>query len=102
MKPAMITPKDEKVFQITGTVTVETVPALRDKGNQWLQSCEAAIFDFSSVTSSDSAALALLVSWRRTAQQTGKTLRFTHVSQPLVDIATVSGLTAVLGLDSPE
>ena len=54
------------------------------------------VLDLSAVTKADSAGLALVVDWMRTAKQRDSDLQIVGASAQLTDIARVSGLADFL------
>jgi phospholipid transport system transporter-binding protein len=54
--------------------------------------------DLQGITRSDSAGLALLIEWMRTAQRLGKAIQFLNIPSQMLDIARVSSLDQVLPL----
>lgn len=81
---------------VSGVLNVKTITALRAKGEKLLATKDVLEFDFSAVSRSDSAGLALLIALFRAAQQKKKTITFTHLPKQLYDIAKVSGLEKIL------
>ena len=83
---------------ISGILNFKTVVALREEGEKLLSQQDGLEFDFSAVTKSDSAGLALLTAWFRSAQKKKKQITCTHLPQQLRDMARVSGLEKILAL----
>jgi phospholipid transport system transporter-binding protein len=89
--------RDGTLF-VSGEICFDTVNRLLDQGRGAIRalSSDEAVLDLSAVTKSDSAGLALVVDWVRTAQQRGAQLQVVGMSPQLLDIARVSGLDAFL------
>lgn len=85
--------RDGTLF-VSGEICFHTVDQLLAEGRGAIRalSSDEAVLDLSAVTKSDSAGLALVVDWVRTAQQRGAQLQVVGVSPQLLDIARVSGL----------
>lgn len=83
---------------VSGEICFDTVNLLLDDGRDAIRALPGgkAVLDLSAVTKSDSAGLALVVDWVRTAQQRGAQLQVVGVSSQLLDIARVSGLVDFL------
>lgn len=65
-----------------------------------LPSCLA--IDFSNVTDIDSAAVALLLHWRREASRLGKALRYVHLPNNLVTLAELYGVDNLIHCPSQQ
>jgi len=87
-------------FSLAGDLSFETVPQLVDAGAQLFQADGQVCIDLAQVGRSDSAGLALLVSWLRLARQQGKRLSFRQVPPQLLGLARVSGVEHILLLES--
>ncbi len=82
------------VLMLEGDITFLTVNQVLTQGREAIKSLSAdsAVLDLSAVTKADSAGLALVVDWARTAKQCETQLKIIGVSPHLADIARVSGL----------
>jgi phospholipid transport system transporter-binding protein len=88
-------------LQITGDLTIETLP-------QWIAAAtgyvtenkqtapQKVIVDFSQVDAIDSAAIALLLSWRRAAVKYNRDIQFTNLPENLIELAAVYGVSEIL------
>ena len=54
------------------------------------------VFDCAAVTEADSGGLAVLLDWRREALQRGIGLRYRNLPAPLLQLARISGVEALL------
>lgn len=90
--------KDGNSIQVKGVLNFATVPELRLTGDNLLKVLAEPVFDFKEVLRSDSAALALLTAWSRSAQKSGKSVRFINIPPQLMDIARLSSLDKILFL----
>lgn len=86
-------------FSLQGELSFDTVPALVAAGEQLFADGDAVSVDLGEVGRSDSAGLALLVSWIRLARRRQKTLEFHHIPAQLQGLARVSGVAQLLALD---
>jgi len=82
--------------RLSGPLTFATVPQLFQQGRQLFADSNNLQLDLAGVERSDSAGLALLVSWVRLAQQHGGTITFLNVPQQLLGLARVGGVDQVL------
>ena len=84
----------EDTLALCGEISFDTVSHLIDEGHAAIDAftVQKALLDLSAVTKTDSAGLALVVDWIRTAKQRGVDLRIVGASSQLADIARVSGL----------
>ena len=84
----------ESTLVLSGEISVHTVTSLLGEGRAAIKALPAdmAVLDLSAVTKADSAGLALVVDWMRTAKHGGSKLQVVGLSAQLADIARVSGL----------
>lgn len=95
MTLASLTLQDHCV-SVRGVLSFATVAALRNAGEKILAKKDILEFNFTDVSRSDSAGLALLIAWSRSAKKNKKTITFTHLPKQLFDIARISGLDKIL------
>lgn len=89
----------EGEFRLVGELSFKTVPTLGDQEGVLFNGGDTVICDLSGIERSDSAGLALLVSWARAARSRGKSLRLRAIPAQLLSLVRVSGLEAVLPLE---
>lgn len=75
--------------------------ALVEQGGAALRAGQTR-FDLSAVKEVDSAAVAALLAWRRTAQELGVTLELTGVPPAVASLATLYGVDGLLGTPHQE
>jgi len=80
---------------VRGRLTMATVPSLYKTGLQYLSE-EDLLVDFSSVEAVDSAAVSMLLCWARDAQDRQRKLRVTGLSDDLLSLAKLYGVTELL------
>jgi phospholipid transport system transporter-binding protein len=86
-------------FRVRGALTFATVGELLRNSQAVFQGPAAHLdLDLGGVERVDSAGLALLIEWMRTARDNGKSVRFHHVSPQMRSIAEVSDLDGILPL----
>lgn len=90
--------KNEK-WQIEGELTFSTVSALLKQSQHLWKEVETIPVDFSEVTQADSAALALLLEWKRYADRHQKQISFTSLPQQLLNLIKVSHLGEMLSIN---
>jgi len=84
---------------LVGELTFHTVPELLTQEQMLMAGAgELLTIDLAGVVRGDSAGLALLIAWLRTAKQHHKRVRFLNVPSQLHEMAKVSGLEGVLSL----
>ncbi|THF61716.1 STAS domain-containing protein [Pseudothauera rhizosphaerae] len=88
-----------EVLRLEGPLTMATVAPLLEEG------CRAAaaadrVVDLSAVTVADSAALALLFAWLRSARANGRRLVLRGVPAGLQSLAVLYGVDGLLPLDA--
>lgn len=79
-------------FYVAGSLNFDSVVSVWNVSLPLLSSCSSLSFDFSSVTASNSAGLALLLEWMKYAKVKKKTIRFSHLPTQLISIANAAGL----------
>lgn len=99
----MSEPRLEKMdaggFRLTGPLTFDTVPQLVQQGRQLFANGKSVELDLAAVERSDSAGLALLVSWVRLAQRQGSEIAFLNVPEQLLGLARVGGVEQILAFE---
>jgi phospholipid transport system transporter-binding protein len=91
-----------EVLRLEGNLSYETIPAVLEETAQFAARPDlpnAIRIDFAGVTGVDSAAVALLLEWRRMALARGKSLAFENLPANLLALA---GLYGVAELIQPE
>ena len=83
-------------YRLIGELSFETVPGLVSAGEQLFQSDNKVLLDLSQLERSDSAGLALLMSWLRQARHKRCELRFQQVPEQLLRLARVSAVDQLL------
>jgi phospholipid transport system transporter-binding protein len=83
-------------FKITGALNFDTVPTVWQTSQRLFQGCDSLFIDFSGVTHSDSAGLALAMEWMREARVNNKSLRFYLIPAQMLEIARVCGVDQAL------
>jgi len=85
-------------FRMTGTLDFETVPLIWQKSMALFRSCDSLDIDFSAVTHSNSAGLALLIEWMRGARLKNQPIAFHHLPVQMQEIARVVGVDKALAI----
>jgi len=81
---------------VLGNLSFYNVMSVYEKSLSQLDACPELNFNFSELQSSDSSGLALIMEWIRLAKQRNKPIRFSHLSDDLLSIASVSGLIKLI------
>ncbi len=85
----------------SASFTNANAAALAEQGCAALRAGETT-FDLSSVTEVDSATVATLLAWRRTANELGVTLKLIGVPAAVCSLATLYGVDGLLGTPHQE
>lgn len=88
-------------LSFSGEFTFATVGDILARSAGFFEKGAKLLFDLEGVERTDSAGMALLVEWMRTAERTGARVRFIHLPDNLWAIARVSGVTEMLPADAP-
>lgn len=85
---------DADCLHLSGNVDFGTVTAVLTEGEKWLKSKAPAqcCVDLKNVERCNSAGMALLLAWLRTARQAGKQMEIRHVPDMLAAIIQLAGL----------
>jgi phospholipid transport system transporter-binding protein len=84
------------VFSLTGDLDFCNVMSVYQKGLHSMMQCKELIFDFSAVTSSNSAGIALVIEWVRLAKRSNKPIQFRHFTSDLLSVMQTAGMTALV------
>ena len=87
------------VFTIEGPLSFETLPEVLVESDKYADRTDLPdrlTIDFSGVTGVDSSAVALLLEWRRRAQQRGKTLTYVNLPANLLALARLYGVAELI------
>ena len=99
MSEASFESVSEGCYRLSGKVTFATVPAVwRESEAMFISPANELSVDLAEVAHADSAGLALLVEWLRSARQLKKTIHFKQVPEQLHSIARLSQLDNILSL----
>ena len=96
MPESLIVLRQDKFF-ISGAMTFATVKALWKASEQLFPKQATWSCNFSEVTTSDSAGLALLLEWIKLAGQQKKQIQYFQVPPQMRSIAAAAGLDGLLG-----
>jgi phospholipid transport system transporter-binding protein len=84
-------------FALEGPLVFATARSAREIGTRLLSAGAGAIeVDCAAVTTADSAGLAVLLDWMRTARSAGRTLRYASLPAGLTALARISEVEALL------
>ena len=83
-------------YQLSGSAGMETARALLERGLALFGAEPRVEVDLSGVTGADGAGLAVLLAWVGRARAAGQVLSFKSLPAPLVALARVCGVEAML------
>jgi phospholipid transport system transporter-binding protein len=92
-------PNPGEVLALKGELSFETIPAVLEESTQYAARPDLPdrlTVDFSGVTGVDSAAVALMLDWRRMAVKRGKTLVFANLPANLLALAELYGVAELI------
>lgn len=79
-------------FRVTGALTIETATAVLAEAREAVAHLDAAhpcVVDLAGVDPVDSAAVSVLLSWRRKAHRDGGSIRFVNLPAALASVAAL-------------
>ena len=82
---------------LRGPLTMDNVVAVLDEGSRLLPGGPHIVVDLAGVTEVDSAAVSLLLEWRRAARRSGRKVEFANLSTNLKSLAALYGVSDLLG-----
>ena len=88
-----------EVLALTGDLSFETIPGVLAQSAEYAARADLPArltIDFSGVGAVDSAAVALLLEWRRTAAARGKALEFVNLPANLQALASLYGVAELI------
>ncbi len=96
MFESQLTKVSDEEFSVSGELMMNTVMPVLNELNGHLKSQSNISIDFSAVTNSDSAAVALIIAWLAKAKQLNMTVHLQQLPQQILDIAKASDLLGIL------
>ena len=88
-----------EVLALTGELSFETIPQVLEESAAYVARTDLPdrlTIDFAGITGADSAAVALLLDWRRMAAKRGKTLVFVNLPANLLALADLYGVAELI------
>ena len=87
---------------LRGALTFETACVAHEAGRRSIEAATTPDIevDCTEVVESDSAGLVVLLDWLAIARAHGRSIRFTHVSDSIVAVASISELGGLLAIGS--
>ncbi|SRR5579883_2237234 len=85
-------------LQVSGDINFTTAVSLWQESLPLISRSPRLAFDFSRVTTLNSAALALLLEWIKYAKRAGKKISFTGLSPQLLSLADAAGVAKLFVL----
>lgn len=83
-------------FLVSGQLNFSNVMLLLAESKKHIKNVDVLIFDFSQVTASDSAGLALIIEWVKLAKMYRKQIKLQHISGELMSLARASSLDKLI------
>ena len=92
-------PVTSEVLALTGALSFDSIPAVLEESERYAERADLPdrlVIDFAGVTGVDSAAVALLLEWRRQAARRGKQLEFVNLPDNLLALAQLYGVADLI------
>lgn len=86
----------DNVWRIEGELTFSSVNALLKQSKGLWRDNQDILVDLSKVTHADSAALALLLEWKRVAKKLKKEIEFQHLPKQLKSLVEISHISTMI------
>ena len=90
---------DSEILALTGALSFETIPEVLEQSAEYAARTDLPdrlTIDFAGITGVDSAAVALLLAWRRQAAQRAKRLEFVKLPPNLLALAELYGVADLI------
>lgn len=98
MKPAQLVKSEDGRLLVSGELSMDTVPGLLQQESLQAGDDDEIRVDLQGVERADSAGVALLIDWQRTANQQQRKIRFQNTPSQMLAIARLSGVDELLSL----
>jgi phospholipid transport system transporter-binding protein len=88
-----------EALALTGALSFETIPKVLEESAAYAARADLParlVIDFGGITGVDSAAVALLLEWRRQAVRRGKQLEFVNLPPNLLALAELYGVADLI------
>lgn len=85
-------------MQLSGVLDIDSAGGLLSEIADLTYDASAIAVDLREVERSDSAGVAVLIAWMRSARQAQRDIRFLNMPSQMLNIARVSGLDVILPL----
>lgn len=89
---------DKQIIHVSGELSFATVNSVLSQSNEVFAPAADLNIDLAAVTRSDSAGVALLIDWIRTANRSHKKIVFQNIPAQMLAIASASGFDELLPL----
>ncbi len=99
MQGVSITKVSDTRFSVEGVLMMHTAMSVLNEVANFFNSQKEISIDFAEVKNSDSAAVALIVSWLAKAKARNIKLHLLNLPQQILDIAKASDLLEILPID---
>ena len=86
-------------FTMRGELSFNTVPRISVSVGDQLWKTDSVVLDLDGITRTDSAGLALLIEWIRSARQKNRKIVFHNMPEQMMVMARVVGLDRILPTD---
>jgi phospholipid transport system transporter-binding protein len=86
-------------YLLLGELSFKTVPAISANFAKVVNNADKMVFDLQGVTRTDSAGLALLIEWMRSARHHQKQIVFKNMPAQMLAVAKVSELDEILPME---
>lgn len=95
--PTVAVDNDTGQLRVKGMLTFATVPTLAALSKTWtVPEDKPIVIDFSDVSHSDSAGLALMLQWLSDVRAAGGDLKFINIPDQVEDFIRINGLAELL------
>jgi phospholipid transport system transporter-binding protein len=91
---------EKKIIRVSGELSYTTVSDVLLQANDIFAPVAELKIDLADVTRSDSAGLALMIDWMRTANTLNKKIAFYNIPAQMLAIASASGMDDLLPLQT--
>ena len=96
VKQVTLSFETDGVAKLSGDLCFTTVSQILPEGRRGINEKSVSVFDLSRINQCDSAALSLLLEWKRIANNAQNKIRYVNIPAQLMALAKLSGVEQII------